>query len=1630
MKRLLLILTLVCFANIGWAKQVTRDQALRQAQMFLSQKGLPGSLTSAETQMSRRRAQGIVQPECYYVFNAGMDQGFVIVSGDDRVETVLGYSTSGHFDVDNIPPAMADLLNYYAAQIEAIRNGAPVAARRASHNYLPDLMTVKWAQNEPYNNKTPLGYYSNVNEGVHCVAGCVATAMAQVLYHQHFVDATQATIPGYKNYYYWQPPSGKKTAYLSEIPSGSALEWNNMVDNYETQTTTQEQKDAVANLMLYCGTAVNMKYNIRGSSAPVSAIPDAFKSYFGYSRGTRYVSRSVYSDSEWDDLIYNEIYLGRPVIYGGQTANDEGHAFIVHGYDGDGRYSINWGWGGFQDNYFYLSDLTPPEQGTGGGSGGYNYGQEAVINLSKEDGSFSETVKATVIDAGVGNVDFSNFVIPTGHEYVATRNSRGRVTLGLAFTYTSNLANPYTFDLGYGVINSQGSLVGKIESFSGTISLDFTNSYTPATGTSNFGANLSEGTYYIKAYSRESGTSDWLLCDDADKHAVKIVVEPSTMSFTVVDISTFIPEPEPEVSDADRSELTNTYTSLKSSVEAKKVAVAENEATITALKTAINEKKQSITTIEASIASINTKLTNDSYLSESQKNDFLTQLTTLNNQLVQLKNDLSALESTLTTLESTNASLKTQLNELLSRISEQLGSIAGITTKEALNASKALAAQLTTTGNGYDVNEVTTQILGVGNSLNGITFTNMQTSLSDLDKAVDKAIVDAEAAALEEQEKKELEAAKASMEETVEGISKSALDKVAAVEANTKTIADLKAAINTASESAKTVADKITAIKSKLGNTLLTDAQKSEFLSKLDELENELKAFEASLSELTTQLSEAESSNALLKTKLDEAKNSITELKASIDAATKKSEVEALNINADAIKSLVDGVDVAALTTNLGTIETKQKVLSTESITTALSDLDKAVDKAIADAEAAALEEQEKKELEAAKTSMKEIIEGISKSALDKAAAVEANTKTIADLKVAINTASESAKTVSDKITAIKSKLGNTLLTDAQKSEFLSKLDELENELKTYEASLSELTTQLSEVESSNTLLKTKLDEAKNSITELTASIDAATKKSEVEALNTNADVIKSLVDGVDVATLTTSLGTIETKQKALSTESITTALSDLDKAVDKAIADAETAALEEQERKELEAAKAGMKETIEVISKSASDKEDVVEANNKSIDALKTTIASALETAKSVSDKIAEIKTLLEDKYISESQKKENLLKLVMIYEKELEDYQESLEIVSSKLGDAEKSNASFATKLEEMNKAIADLIVKVDVATKKDDVEALKPETEVIKSHLDGVDITSISKDLDALAEQLKTLSLSDTSTALAELQKVIQDLIDTAKSDEEKEKQEAEKLAKAKEDCQSAIQTLEGTIESQEADYEKCMNVLNILKAKLSEIDNAISQMKVEYTEIEKKLQELIDMQSDTRADNSEIIENLKKKLETLNSNIIILESQRDLISGQIEQLEDAMQIYDSLIKKAIDIRNQLPTLLASATAIDDVESMTRLATLAFNELSSDGVDVFNQYVGIYNVVRDNMSILIDNVNIVYNQANSLQSEVENELTAINQLIIDETEVVARYDMKGNRVDSTYKGVQIIRLKNGKIIKLNVK
>ena len=115
MKRLLLILTMVCLASAGWAGQISREQALQKAQQFMSLNGKHGTLTTAETAMTKARRRSMQVPDYYYVFNEGQDQGYVIVSGDDRTVPILGYSYHGTFDVDKIPCNMA------AAKLRAIK---------------------------------------------------------------------------------------------------------------------------------------------------------------------------------------------------------------------------------------------------------------------------------------------------------------------------------------------------------------------------------------------------------------------------------------------------------------------------------------------------------------------------------------------------------------------------------------------------------------------------------------------------------------------------------------------------------------------------------------------------------------------------------------------------------------------------------------------------------------------------------------------------------------------------------------------------------------------------------------------------------------------------------------------------------------------------------------------------------------------------------------------------------------------------------------------------------------------------------------------------------------------------------------------------------------------------------------------------------------------------------------------------------------------------------------------------------------------------------------------------------------------------------------------------------------------
>jgi hypothetical protein len=313
----------------------------------------------------------------YYIFSneAG---GFVIISGDERTEDVLGYSSEGVFDADNMPENMKGWLDEYATQIAYIQEhglSSPSIRKIQSYPSIAPMLTTTWSQYSPYNDECPDFF----GQGK-CITGCGATAMAQLMYYhrEKSVTETLATIPAYTTQSY--------NINVDAIPAGSPIDWDNMLDSYNGSEAPAEEL-AVSNLMKYCGASVKMDYSMYWSSSSNDEICLALKAFFNYNYSTAWEYRDNYpTDEEWDNLIYKELTNNRPVMYNGESDNG-GHFFICDGYDGNGYYHINWGWGGSCDGYFLLSTLDPskPYQNHPGISSGYNRSQSALINAAPRD---------------------------------------------------------------------------------------------------------------------------------------------------------------------------------------------------------------------------------------------------------------------------------------------------------------------------------------------------------------------------------------------------------------------------------------------------------------------------------------------------------------------------------------------------------------------------------------------------------------------------------------------------------------------------------------------------------------------------------------------------------------------------------------------------------------------------------------------------------------------------------------------------------------------------------------------------------------------------------------------------------------------------------------------------------------------------------------------------------------------------------------------------------------------------------------------------------------------------------------------------------------------------------------------
>ena len=391
-------------------------RSFQQAKAIAEKQAALLGVTIDQKAMTKARKQGskgeiTLSQQSYYVFPNANSKGFTIVSGDDRLPEIVGYSSQGSYDENNLPEGFVSFMKAYQnlynkvnlGDAEALKNLAEIKAWRNKKNasaetssaVAPLLGNIEWDQTSPYNNMCPK------YDSVHVAAtGCVATAMAQVMAYYKYPKQLKADIPGYVNRWNGIP---------MEIPTITREEgiydWDNMLPKYNKEANaTQQQKDAVAKLMYHCGAAVKMSYGPE-SAASVSA--SKLAKYFGYDADLMMdLSRSSFTLDKWMQIIDTELAAGRPVLYGGQ-ASDGGHQFICDGIDGEGLYHINWGWSGSQNGYFDLSLLNPEKGGTGSGNSteGYNRLCSMTIGIAPDNGVVDAPL-ATVPDIKAMNYGF------------------------------------------------------------------------------------------------------------------------------------------------------------------------------------------------------------------------------------------------------------------------------------------------------------------------------------------------------------------------------------------------------------------------------------------------------------------------------------------------------------------------------------------------------------------------------------------------------------------------------------------------------------------------------------------------------------------------------------------------------------------------------------------------------------------------------------------------------------------------------------------------------------------------------------------------------------------------------------------------------------------------------------------------------------------------------------------------------------------------------------------------------------------------------------------------------------------------------------------------------------------------
>ena len=324
MKRTLLLM-LTVFTNIllANAEPITKAHALSIATKYINNPKL-----SNDTPQTRS-SQANEQP-AYYIFTNPNDKKFVIISGESKLNELVGYGDKMTENPNDQPPYFKLFLKEYERVVKEVRSkAATTTPQRPIKRKVEPLLTCKWSQYDPFNKYTPL------SNGQHTPTGCVATATAQVMFYNKW-------------------PKNRPQDYITSTGDDakkSATYWWNEMKNTTNEMRTEQSRQAVGVLMSDIGKAVNMRYYYRGSDSNLQYACNALRDKFDYT--VRYLDKNFLPANDFLNEVMQEISDGYPVLVVGGP-----HAFVYDGYDEQGLIHTNWGWGGENDGYFDINIVT------------------------------------------------------------------------------------------------------------------------------------------------------------------------------------------------------------------------------------------------------------------------------------------------------------------------------------------------------------------------------------------------------------------------------------------------------------------------------------------------------------------------------------------------------------------------------------------------------------------------------------------------------------------------------------------------------------------------------------------------------------------------------------------------------------------------------------------------------------------------------------------------------------------------------------------------------------------------------------------------------------------------------------------------------------------------------------------------------------------------------------------------------------------------------------------------------------------------------------------------------------------------------------------------------------------------